>query len=190
MVLEEQPLGGQKFPEELAAHMAEVAGVDGVEILRFAVGVPQVVQQGGGSCRGHGCAHVVDVLDLVILHPAEGHSPDADARSGGPQQTGSGGGGSPLGCGGADGSIAERGAELTLCRAEMAGRHGQQPVGHPGGTERSPQPQRFGHRAAGPEQPGVRDAQRPQGIVGGRALGLEIPGQHKADLFFGDLCFF
>ena len=45
------------------------------------------------------------------------------------KQAGSGGGGRPLRRGGADGPIAERRAKLPLCRAEMAGRHGQQPIG-------------------------------------------------------------
>ena len=154
------------------------------------MGVPQVVQQGRAGGGGHGRAHVVDVPDLIVLHPPEGHGPDADPLPGGAQQTGPGGGGRPLGGRGADGSIAQRGAELAFSGAEMAGCHGQQAVSQPGRAERSPKPQRFGHGAAGPEQPRIGDAQRPHGVIGGRALGLQVSGQSQTDLFLSGLCFF
>ena len=132
MVLDEQALGGQQFPEELAAHMAQVAGADGIELLRLGVGIGEVAQELCRRSRSHGGPHVVDVPDLIVLHPPEGHGPDADPLPGGAQQTGPGGGGRPLGGRGADGSIAQRGAELAFGGAEMAGCHGQQAVGQPG----------------------------------------------------------
>ena len=88
------------------------------------------------------------------------------------------------GRGRADGTIAQRRAELPLRRAEMAGRHGQQAVGKARAAKRGPQPQRLGHGAAGPEQPHKGQVQLPQGVAGRRALGLQVPGQHQADLLF------
>ena len=59
----------------------------------------------------------------------------------------------------------------------MAGGHGQHPLRHPAGTEGGPQPQGLGHGAAGPEQPRKGDVQLPHGVVGGGALGLQVPCQ-------------
>ena len=44
MILEEQALGGQQLPEQLTAHMAQVAGADGIELLRLGVGIGEVAQ--------------------------------------------------------------------------------------------------------------------------------------------------
>ena len=72
MVLHQQALGRQQLPQQAAAHLPQIPGVDAVEFLRLGVGVGKIMQQGGRGCRGHGRAHVVDVPDLIILHTAEG----------------------------------------------------------------------------------------------------------------------
>ena len=100
------------------------------------------------------------------------------------EQAGSCRRGSPLGGGGAHGSVGKRGAELPLGGAEVAGGHGQQAVCHSGAAQAGPNAQRLGHGAAGPEQPHKRQVQLPQGVAGRRALGLQVPGQHQADLLF------
>ena len=83
MVLQHQPLLGQQLPEQLAAHMAQIAGIDGVQIPRLAAGVGKLAQQGGRCSRCHGGPHVVDVPDAVVLHPAEGRGADAHPLPGG-----------------------------------------------------------------------------------------------------------
>ena len=70
VVFQQQTLCCQQFPQHLTAHQPKVAGVDAVKIPQFCMGIGKIVQQGGSCCRCHGCAHVVDILDVIILHPA------------------------------------------------------------------------------------------------------------------------
>ena len=190
MVLEQQSLRRQQVAEELAPHMAEVAGVDAVEVLRSAAGILQIVQKGGCGRRGHGRAHVVDVFYLIVLHPPEGDGTELHPLARRPQQAGARRRGRPLGRGRPHRTVAQRRAELALCRAEMAGRHGQQAVGHPGAAQRRAEAQRLGHRAARAEQAREGDAKLPHGVAGCGALGLQVPRQHEADLFGGRLGLF
>ena len=187
MVLHQQALGRQQLPQQAAAHLPQVPGVDAVEFLRLGVGVGKIMQQGGRGCRGHGRAHVVDVPDLIILHTAEGGRRYRHSRPGRLQQAAACRRYGPLGGGGAYSAVAQRGAELPLGGTEMAGRHGQQVLRRPGGAQRSPQTQCFRHGTAGPEHPGKGYTQLPHGITGGRTLGLQVPCQHQPDLFFGQL---
>ncbi len=122
--------------------------------------------------------------------PGQGHGPDANPLPGGAKQAGPCRRGSPLGGGGAHGSVGKRGAELPLGGAEVAGGHGQQAVCHSGAAQAGPNTQRLGHGAAGPEHPRKGQAQRPQRIAGSGALGLQVSGQHEADILFGGVGFF
>ena len=186
------PLRFQQFGQQGAAHPAQVPGIDAVESGGGRAGVPQVAQEGGCRSWGHGGPHVGDVPDLVVLHPAKGdaaHRHAGAVRAGGAQQAAARRGGGPLGGGGAHRPIAQRGAELALGGAEVPRGHGQHPFGHPAGAEGRPQPQRFGHGAAGPEQPRVGHAQLPHGVAGGGALGLQVPRQGQADRVLGGPAF-
>ncbi len=80
-------------------------------------------------------------------------------------------------------AVAQRRAELPLCRAEVAGSHGQQIARSTALAQSSAQRKALGHGAAGPEQPGKGHAQLPHGIAGCRALGLQIPGKGQLHLF-------
>lgn len=108
----------------------------------------------------------------LVLHPSEGCGAELHTLTGGPQQAGPRRRSRPLGGGRADSAVAQRRAELTFCRTEMAGRHGQQAVGHACTAQRRAEAQRFGHRAAGPEEADKGDAQLPQGVAGRGTLGL------------------
>ena len=152
--------------------MAEVAGVDAVEVRRGAAGVLQIVQKSRGGSGGHSRTHVVDVFYFIVLHPSEGGGAELHTLTGGPQQAGTRRRSRPLGGGRADSAVAQRRAELTFCRTEMAGRHRQQAVGHACTAQRRAEAQRFGHRAAGPEEADKGDAQLPQGVAGRGTLGL------------------
>ena len=109
---------------------------------------------------------------------------------GGAEQAGPCRRGSPLGGGGAYGSVGKRGAELPLGGAEVAGGHGQQAVCHSGAAQAGPNTQRLGHGAAGPEQPCKGQAQSPGRIARSRALGLQVSGQQEAHILFGGVGFF
>ena len=172
MVLEQKSFCRQQVAQELAAHMAEVAGVDAVEVRRGAAGVLQIAQKGRGGSGGHSRTHVVDVFYFIVLHPSEGGGAELHTLTGGPQQAGTRRRSRPLGGGRADSAVAQRRAELTFCRTEMAGRHSQQAVGHTCTAQRRAEAQRFGHRAAGPEEADKGDAQLPQGVAGRGTLGL------------------
>ena len=152
--------------------MAEVAGVDAVEVCRGAAGVLQIAQKGRGGSGGHSRTHVVDVFYFIVLHPSKGGGAELHTLTGGPQQAGTRRRSRPLGGGRADSAVAQRRAELTFCRTEMAGRHSQQAVGHACTAQRRAEAQRFGHRAAGPEEADKGDAQLPQGVAGRGTLGL------------------
>ena len=141
------------------------------------------MQQGGSCCRGHGSPHIVDVLYLIILHTAKGGSGNTNAFALRLQKAASGSGGSPLGRGRAHRAVAQRRTELPLCRAEVAGSHGQQIARSTAFAQSSAQRKALGHGAAGPEQPGKGHAQLPHGIAGCRALGLQIPGKGQLHLF-------
>ena len=190
MVLQQKALCGQQFPQQLAAHLAKVTSVDAVELLGLGVRIPEIVQQGGGRRRGHGRAHVVDVLHLIVLHPAEGGCSNAHALALGLQQAAPGCGGRPLGGGGAHGPVAQGRAELPLGRAEVAGRHGQQVPRGPGTAQHCAQAQGFRHGAAGPEHPRKGHPQLPHGIAGRRALGLQVARKGQLDLLLREGGFF
>ena len=64
MVLEQKSFCRQQIAQELAAHMAEVAGVDAVEVRRGAARLSQIAQKGRGGSGGHRRTHVVDVFIL------------------------------------------------------------------------------------------------------------------------------
>ena len=172
VVFQQQTLCCQQLPQHLTAHQPKVAGVDAVEIPQFCMGIGKIMQQGGGCCRCHGCAHVVDILDVIVLHPAKGCGGNAHPLPCRTQQAAPGGGGRPLRGRGAHRAIAQRGAELTFCRAEMAGGHGQQILRRPAAAQRRAQRQRLRHGAARPEQPRKGHAQLPQRVAGGGALRL------------------
>ena len=183
MVPDEQALGGQQLPQQLTAGLSKVAGIDAVELLRLGVGILEIVQQGRSRCGSHGGAHVVDVLYLIILHPAKGGGCNAHALTLRLQKAAPGSGGRPLGRGRAHRTVAQGRAELPFCRAEMAGRQDQQRPGRTALAQGSPQRKALGHGAAGPEQPGKGHAQLPHGVAGCRALGLQIPCKSKLHLF-------
>ena len=143
------------------------------------MGIGKIMQQRGGCCRCHGCAHVVDILDVIILHPAKGCGGNAHPLPCRTQQAAPGGGSRPLRSRGAHRAVTQRGAELTLCRAEMAGGHGQQVLCRAAAAQCRAQRQRLGHGAARAEQPRKGHAQLPQRVAGGGALRLQVPCQRK-----------
>ena len=83
MVLEQKSFCRQQVAQELTAHMAEVAGVDAVEVRRGAAGVLQIVQKGRGGSGGHSRTHVVDVFYFIVLHPPEGGGAELHTLTGG-----------------------------------------------------------------------------------------------------------
>ena len=87
------------------------------------------------------------------IHDASpGHMGDIRSLRLGPQNAAPRRRGRPLGRGRPYRTVAQRRTELAFCCAEMAGRHGQQAVGHPGAAQRRAEAQRLGHRAARAEQ--------------------------------------
>ena len=149
------------------------------------MGVGKILQQRSGCCRCHGCAHVVDILDVIVLHPPKGGGGNAHPLPCRTQQAAPGGGSRPLGGRGAHRAVTQWGAELTLCRAEMTGSHGQQVLRRPAAAQRRAQRQRLRHGAARPEQPRKGHAQFPQRVAGGGALRLQISRQRKVHLLCG-----
>ena len=143
------------------------------------MGVGKILQQRSGGCRCHGCAHVVDILNVIVLHPPKGGGGNAHPLPCRAQQTAPGGGSRPLGGRGAHRAVTQWGAELTLCRAEMTGGHRQQVLRRPAAAQRRAQRQRLRHGAARPEQPCKGHAQFPQRVAGGSALRLQVPCQRK-----------
>ena len=143
------------------------------------MGIGQILQQGGSCCRCHGCAHIVDILDVIVLHPAKSCGGNAHPLPCRTQQAAPGGGSRPLRGRGAHRAVTQRGAELTFCRAEMAGGHGQQVLCRAAAAQCRAQRQRLGHGAARAEQPRKGHTQLPQRVAGGRALRLQIPCQRK-----------
>ena len=99
MVLEQKSFCRQQVAQELAAHMAEVASVDAVEVRRGAAGVLQIAQKGRGGSGGHSRTHVVDVFYFIVLHPSEGGGAELHTLTGGPQQAGTRRRSRPLGGG-------------------------------------------------------------------------------------------
>ena len=141
------------------------------------------VAAAAGRC--HGCAHVVDILDVIVLHPAKGRGGNAHPLPCRAQQTAPGGGSRPLGGRGAHRAVTQWGAELTLCRAEMTGSHRQQVLRRAAAAQCRAQRQRLGHGAARAEQPRKGHAQFPQRVAGGGALRLQISRQRKVHLLCG-----
>ncbi len=134
MVLEEQALGGQQLPEQLTAHMAQVAGADGIELLRLGVGISEVAQERCRRSRSHRGPHVVDVPDArscTRLGSRPGCQPlPRRGGAGRPRRRG----GRPLGGGGAHGPIG-KGARYCRSAVQKWLEAGQQAVCHSGAAK-------------------------------------------------------
>ena len=107
------------FAGDLLNQCAEIPGHDQVIVLRHAPQIAEMRLQRIDSRRGHGCAHVVRILDAEILHAADRRRLDAHTAAAAAHDAAAGASHGPLGRRRALAAVAEREAVLPLCRGEV-----------------------------------------------------------------------
>ena len=180
----------EQLHQQVAADPAQVAGGDQVVVVGAAACVLQMGHDGVVHRRGHGCAHVVRVLDLLIHHaPHRAAAYFQILRLGvGRQQRAAAGGGGPGGLGRALGAHLQGKAKLALRRAEVAGGAADGVVQKAAGEQRAAQHQRLhegGARAVLAEE---GDAQRPGGEARRDDLVVQVAGDHHLHVLRAEAC--
>ena len=124
--------------------------------------------------RGHGSAHIVGVLDAVILNFSDGRGLNARPVAAFSHDAAAGASHGPLGCRRALAAVAEREAVLPLRRGKMRRGMRCRRVRKARIDERRRQKQRFGHGRARAVKPQKRDRRAARRERRGNALVQQI----------------
>lgn len=176
----------QQLDQQFGTHGPQIAGEDHVIIRGLGIGIAQKVGDRCTGRRGHGCAHIVGVLDAQILDAAKEHLLDARAAARLADHRRTGRGGRPLGGGRPLATVLERIAELLFRGGKVRRRGRDRIVGGAAVREHGRHRQGEGHGGARAVQPGKGDVQLPQAKGGGDALVEQVAGKDHVDLRRGE----